>query len=288
MADFSNYELGMNVHELADGLLPEMAAATGFNLAPEPSVENLEAFIKHIGPVKTLQDNISLAQERLGRTDNAVTIAADWVDRSGVLEPAHRNFADTGVIMPRTFDNAFITGGVARWMLRRTEHLEELVASGIRIGRVDLPLGQKQMGEGEHDFVKEYAATNGNLPTQVQFGVAYLVPRFMNAGLTVELLASDSEDGDTIMQEYAETADYIDGLVLAVGNAPSAIQTAGQFRVAAREYNSGFDTDARQLFVSSDTISVAREGEPPATHQNPYSALGQIVRNALFLQKNAQ
>jgi hypothetical protein len=286
MADFSNYELGVNVYELADGVLPEIAHALEFETSREPSTEELQALIGHIGPAKTLQDNIARVQERLGTDQNAVALAADWVERSGVLQPLIRSIARPDVVVPRLFDEAFIGGGVARWMLRRVAQAEDVTVQGLRIGQVTLPLGQRQMGEAEHDLVKEYAVRNGTLPTEVEFGRSYILPRLRNAGLNVRLLDFDSQNGDEIMRMYAESGDLNDGLVLALANAPSAIQTAGQCRIAAREVDGDFDHSGRQLFVASDTIDVARQGEPAATHQNPFSALGQIARNALFLHKN--
>ena len=74
--------------------------------------------------------------------------------------------------------------------------------------------------------------------------------------------------------------------VLAISNAPAAIQTAGQFRIAARVIDAGFDKAGDQLFVLADGIDVARGGEGPATHQNPFTALGQVARSALFLYRN--
>lgn len=284
--DFSNYRLGDNVYELADGLLPEMAGALGYEHSERPDEENLRGFIGHIGPAKWLQDNIGLARERLDTGDDAVTLAADWTDRSGVLTPLSRSFVSPEVELPSDIDVAFITGGVARWMLRRGSKLVSEINSGRQIGKVFLPVGGRPMRESEHDLVAQMAAESGSVPTERDFARAHLLPMLGAVGTQVEILDIESQKGGEIMDEFVRGSSVTSGTVLAVGNAPSAIQSASEFRLAAREATSNFDAEGSQLFVLADSISVARQGEGPATHQNPFTALGQIARNAMYLHRN--
>lgn len=287
--DFSNYQLGDNVHELADGLLPEMASALGYELAEQPSEENLRGLIKHIGPSKWLQDNIELVQQRLGTSADARTLAANWVDRSGTLAPTSRSFANPEITVPDEIDAAFITGGVARWMLRRASQLVNHRIQGNKVSTVYLPVGTGAMNSSEHDLVESLATKEGREPTQREFAAAYIVPMLGSVGLKPELLEEiigDSDKGNEIMQRFASYDALAGGTVLAVANAPSAIQTAGEYRLAAWQASADFDEEGEQLFVLADSIPVARHGESAATHQNPYTALGQIARNALFLHRN--
>lgn len=282
--NFRNYQLGDNVHQLAEGLLPEMAETMGYELTDQPDVDNLRGLIGHIGPAKWLQDNIALVRERLGTAEDAQVVAAGWTERSGVMIPMTRSFVSPEIAVPDEVDSAVITGGVARWMLRRADRLERVTARGMRVGRVVIAAGSRQMRPSEHARVADYAILNGAEPTEADFARTYMVPALAEAGHETELVAVDSSDGDDVMRAAAEATRG--GTVLAVGNAPAAIQVAGQYRLAAREASAGFDTSGDQLFMTADTLPVARGSEGPATHQNPFTALGQIARSALFLRMN--
>ena len=67
----------------------------------------------------------------------------------------------------------------------------------------------------------------------------------------------------------------------------SFIQTAGELRLAAQRILGGFDNTGDQLYMSSDTIQVARHGEKPATNQDPFSAHGQIACNGFYLKADS-
>jgi hypothetical protein len=110
-----------------------------------------------------------------------------------------------------------------------------------------------------------------------------------SSGILTYLIFSLSESGSVVFAEgLSREKSLLEESVLAVGNAPAAIQVAGQFREAARDLDPEFDKNGLQLFMAGDSIPVARSGEGPKTHQNPLSALGQIARNALILHKQAQ
>lgn len=284
MSDFSNYELGDNVYELAGGVLPEMAEAAGFDLGPEPTEEALSGLVGRLGPQRELQRNIELVKEFLG--PYAQDRAADWVERSGVLIPLQRPFAAPGE-MPREHDAIVFSGGVARWMLRRMTMVETIDPETV--GRVVLPIGNRPMGSVEHQLVKTFEARERRLPTEAEFAERYLLGRLAAAGFReVDLVKFDTKNGDDILAGlFAMRPELLDGSILVPANAPSAIQTAGQLRVAARNARSDFDSNGDQMAMVSDAIEVARNPkQKPATHQDPFSALGQIARNALFLQRN--
>lgn len=280
--DFSDYQLGDDVYSLGGGVIPEIAAAANYELTSGQAAQDvLPGLIGAVGPDKELQKNIGRVKQFLG--DDAVQTAADWVERSGVLKPVERSFVQPGQL-PDEIDSLLINGGVARWMLRRAAIAEQY--SPERIGRIILPLGIRQMGKVEHQLVTTLETKNGVKPTEQQFASEYLVGRLSLAGFKVELIPVESTDGDSILQElFTQYKSLTEGTMLVAGNAPSVIQSAGQVRLAARSAASSFDSNGDQLFMAGDTIQVARNGEKPATHQDPYTALGQIARNALFLSR---
>lgn len=286
--NFSNYQLSDNVYELAGGLLPDMAEALDFDLGEEPSEDAISRFVGHIGPAKELQENIGLVQQRLGTEASAISLAAGWTERSGVLAPVHRSFANPEIAVPSEFDTAIITGGVARWMLRRAARIRDLAeVSGQNFGEVLVAAGTRQMKENEHASVARLAELSGQLPTEADFAEGVIVPRLQAAGLAARAVRIGTSVGDEAMKEVAHAIQNRD-TVLVAANAPAAIQTAGQLRVAAKDNRADFDTTGEQLFVTGDGFPLARHGESAATHQNPYTALGQIARNALFLQRNGE
>ncbi len=302
MSDFGNYRLEdiarnpeRGVYDLADGLLPEMAHAMGYELSEVPTTETLQGFIGHIGPAKTLQDNFSLVQERLATQADATTIAADWVDRSGSLLTLGRSFrgrlvASAQPLLPRRLDSAVFNTAVGRWQERRARKLIDLAEQGKKVGRVIILAGNRTMGENEHPEVAKMANADGELPTEARFAAAYIADMLKaNDVAPVHVVPVESSVGDEIFKQGISLRGHLlNDAVLAVGNAPATIQVAGQFRKAARSIKPGFDDAGLQLFMAGDTIEVARHGESPATHQNPFTALGQIARNALVLHQEAQ
>lgn len=282
MADFSNYELGDNVYELANGLLLRMAEAARYDLGLEPSEVAISGLIGRYGPEKELQKNISLVKEILGPDSTRIT--ADWVDESGALHPVNRSFAhDTRP--PEKVDAVVWSGGVANWLLRRTGVTERL--DPTKVGSVLLPVGNLQMSPGQHQLVATYARLHGKLPTQADFVETYVTGRLKLADFRYEVIQVEEEKGDKILDALFEAKPELLGqTVLVAANAPNSIQAAGEVRLSAKKRNPEFDRAGDQLFMVSDTIPVARRGESTATHQNPDSALGQIARNALFLHRN--
>lgn len=285
MSNFSNYELGENVTTLANSLLPEIAYASDFDLPVSPTAEHLDDFIKHIGPAKELQQNIALVREKLGVSDDtdATNLVADWVERSGVLTPLNREFARAETQVRDEFDTVIWSGGVANWMLRRTALTERL--DPAKVGRLVIPVGNRVMGDVEHQIVATLNRTMADL-TEAHFVLEVVQPRLKIIGFNVEVLPVSSKDGDEVLDAaFSEVPSILDGTILVPSNAPNAIQAAGQLRLAA---NRAGELEDDQLFMVSDSIPVARHGEGTATHQNPFSALGQIVRNAKFLVANSQ
>jgi hypothetical protein len=317
VADFSNYDLReiqerpMALYELGDGLLPEMAQVTGFDLAAEPDKQNLYEFAGHIGKEKTLQDNIPRMRELLSGVDSPTTVAADWVERSGVLEPVRRSFVRPEATFPETFGIAAITGNVANWTLRRLAMLERfapgaiegvVLAGGSRVMKSDehvlvdevrdRAMGEydSSMGDSEDPVGDSYELAQGK-PTEYDFLKHYVHRRLLIAGFDarrIRTVMATSDNGDKVLDDMFEEGRIGNNTILVPVNAPNSVQAAGQLRQAARRYMPGFDDDGDKIFMVSDSYPLARKGQHKSTHQDPFSALGQIARNAQQLLINAQ
>lgn len=288
MSDFSNYELSpdLNIYELADGMVPEIAQAAGYELTETPNAENLGNLIAKVGPDKELQKNISVVREALG--DDARDQIADWIDRSNVMHPVDRSFMRSESYPGMQFDSIVFTGGVANWMLRRTMHtLRFDPVNDVAGHRVVLPIGNREMKPAEHPLVETFMRREHVAPTEADFANYFLKGLMEKAGFRVELIAVDSNKGDEIMDGlFADQPVLLDQQVLVVSNAPNAIQAAGELRLAGKKVDASYDNTGVQVFMNQDSFPLARRGESPKTHQNPETALGQLVRNALYLQRN--
>lgn len=283
-ADFSNYELSsdLNVHALAGGLLPEIAEAVGFKLAEQPDEQNLEQFIGKVAPEKEFRQNIGIARQALG--GGAEEKIAGWIERSGILSSLERSFIHNSE-PPSRIDTIVWGGGVANWMLRRAAMTQRVDPE--KVDRVLLPMGKRRMRPEEHQLVETYGRRTGELPTEADFAGTYIRGSLALAGFEVEVIEIDDEDGDSISDSLFRMAPILlEDTLMVVGNAPNTVQAAGQLRMAARRLEDGFDSTGEQLFMTGDSIPLARHGETSKTYQDPETALGQLIRNALFLERN--
>ncbi|MFZ1249333.1 MAG: hypothetical protein WAQ24_03345 [Candidatus Saccharimonadales bacterium] len=259
----------------SSGVLEEMANAFGHKLDDKLTPSNLGQLVGKVGSAKLLQDNISLVQQRLETNEDAVSVARDWIERSGLLLPVDRYFGvDEHRIEPS--DLSIITGGVRNWMARRADLLVEECGEGRRPQTVLLVGGSRTMRTTEGSDVVEGMKESDYLEQIVK-------PTLDNQGLEVHVHAAGSSHGYEVMKEAAKTArDIVDinaSIIRVVANAGNWPQNAGQFRRAAREIVPEFDSLALNLIVKSDSFPLGTGQESATTHQNPFSALGQIARN---------
>lgn len=284
---FANFNLFNNVYDIGDGVLHEMANVTGHELAPAPDVDNLGGLISAIGPAKELQANISHVQEILGTDQDAIEIARDWVTRTGLLTPVERFFpsnpykagdCELGI--------AVVTGGVRNWMARRAIRLAQLSGGADPLETTFLVAGNRVMKPAEGADVREGM-------TEADYMEAVIQPQLSNIGLDSEVIRVDSGVGDDVMRAAAvavsgryDLHDPSKGVFL-VSNAGAWVQNSGQFRRALRQITPNFDARSSQLAVASDSFKLGETGaEPTSTHQNPFTALGQIARNAQELARH--
>jgi len=291
--DFGNYDLRNmpenGVFGLSDDLLKDMAEGfgyEGFQHLEQPTEASLREFVGVAGKAKTLQDNIARTEEQLGVRGNANEMAIGWVKRAGIMVPMDRSFVHPEVSTPKQLDMALITGGVARWVLRRADRLIALKESGVDIGRVVLAAGKRDMGAAEHDLVAGWPFRG--TPTEQNFMRKIVADKLEVAGIAADVLAIDSQKGDEVMAEVVDRTGLTGKRTVVVGNTPNGVQNAGALRAAAREADPTYDLRGNQLYVVTDKFPLAEQGQPPATHQNPLTALGQIARNALYLHQQSQ
>lgn len=284
---FDQFSLSDSVYDLGGGVLHEMAASTGHELTAEPDADNLGGLISAIGPAKELQANIGRVQEVLGTDQDALELAREWVSRTGLLSPVERFFPDDRLLVNSTgYEVAVITGGVRNWMARRAIRLAQLSGSQEFIGTTLLVAGNRVMKTAEGPDVTEGM-------TEADYLDAVVKPQLGNIGLHSEVIRVDSVVGDDVMRAAAEAAAERNDLsdegnsVAIVSNAGAWVQNAGQFRRAMQSLVPVFDATSAQLLVVSDGFKLGETGaEPTSTHQNPFTALGQIARNAQELVRH--
>lgn len=295
MADFSNYELGeiaeqeFGVYQLADELIPEMAETLRYDITGRPVQETLGDFIGQFGPDKEYQKNISLVKDRV-----SVDQAADWVERSGALVPVARAFRDN-TPLPERFGVAVMTGGIANWILRRTAVLEQV--DPTTVSRVWMVPSNRKMDDGEHQLVKSHRERFGLYgveTTEAAFMKHFISKRLGDVWFNYRIHdAHGMTKGSNVLDHWATFLATVDNAVrittfLVPTNAPASIQTAVTVREALQKIDPTFDTAATpQLFMMGDSIPVARHGEHKSTHQDPHSAIGQLLRNARYLDRAA-
>lgn len=277
---FNNYNPKIDsVYDIGNGVVPEMAKAFGYDLTSQPEEGNLGELIGKIGPAKTLQDNIGKVQAVLGVTDAAREIAIDWVDRSGLLIPVERSYINPDQKVPPSVDKAVISGGVRNWMQRRADLLIK-ASDHITPHRIVLVAGNRIMNQSEGSDVAE-AMTEANYLEKI------IAAKLQNIGkfALIDVVKVESGVGDEVMDKVARAVGST-AVSLVISNAGAWVQNAGQFRRAQQRVGGEYDSDGTQLFVMSDEFPLARENELASTHQNPYTALGQIARNAQELVRH--
>lgn len=276
------------IYQFGNGLLADIATEFEIGLPTIPTAATLQAMIAEIAPHKTLQDNITFAQEFLGK--NAFDIATKWLQRSHAMDALHGSFCDTTVAAPQQVDSVVFSGGMANWMLRRM--MLTLRLNPQNVGRILLPMGTRTLGAGEHQMVNTYKREHGEFPTEAQFADRFIVETIAGLGfVTIELIPADTANGTDVLANLFEVHPNLleaGHKTLIVGNAPNTVQAAAQFRLAAREVDKSYDYNGSQLFMLGDTFPIGINGQPTWQAQNPLSGIGQILRLYKVLLDNVE
>jgi hypothetical protein len=209
------------------------------------------------------------------------------VERSGLLTPVQRSYVKDEAFR-EPVDVAIITGGVRNWMHRRAVRLVEL-NEDVGVTQALLVAGNRPMKTSEGPDVEE-GMTEADYMRQVILSNLAAGAR----GIPTSLVRADTGVGDEVMGKGAEVIakQYLGNVktdrLAVVSNAGAWVQNAGQFRRAIKEWvpNPSFDLEGDQFVAASDGFQLGTGAEPTSTHQNPFSATGQIVRNAQELVRN--
>ncbi|MEX2014846.1 MAG: hypothetical protein WD885_02830 [Candidatus Saccharimonadales bacterium] len=264
--------------------------------------ENLGELIGRVAPHMTLQDNIDYAKEKLsedearekiGYADEApVDIARAWGERSGLQAEVLRPLMEPAKEMPDNFAAVVVTDGVANWMKRMTSIAIE-VGGKTKVDRLLFAAGARRLGTDETHLAPGGMSVADFMRQELI--PAYGVARFGGPILfdTVELVRSTNKDGASVMRRAARQLDELDEVdlqsdrIVIPAVAGNWMQKGVQARQALQGIQKGFDEDpeARQLWVASRFFPLGFTGrEPKGSYQNPYSAIGNILRGAKLLQ----
>lgn len=297
MTDFSNFELGDNVAELADGLLPEMAAVFEIEISDEPNSQSLDALVGAIGTKKTLRENEAGAKAWLaqvtGSEEAALELASEWLERSRVQRALDRSLWRPEVTTPPEA-GIIVTGAVANWQDRVGDLLLDREPTLVWYG-----VGNRLMStatEVVNPNVEAFREAEGELPNETQYALEVIVPRLQEAGHYVELYGFETTVGNEIAARLIERTDIASFETLAVARVANAgIQLAVQMREAIRLYNANFDRDSDNpsLFVLTDSFPVAQtldqaKPENAKEFQSPYTGIRQVALTGKLLVEAAQ
>lgn len=251
------------VENLGGGVIRDIALRFDFSL-DDINATSIGALIGHVAPMKTLQDNIAFAREKLGD----ISIARDWVTRTGLLYRTSRNFV-TGE--EAGDEEAFVVrGGVARWMRRGLAVAFGLVATNDK--PVHIYGSQAVMRTEQFDDVIEGMTENdyAELLQKKLYPQLIVHPIDRSSGADVAAAIATNHQSQRI------------GVCTVAGN---WVQAAGQVHDAAKTLVPECRL-VKTLTVHTDSYKLGVTGEEsPATHQNPYSAIGVLLRSAQAAMK---
>lgn len=299
MADFADFELkGVDVTELAFGLLPEMSEVFGATLEQDRLVDSLGDLARIVGNSKVLQDNVTGLQQALGPDEYALQVTADWVERSGVQTGLDRSLWTPAITTPDDVKSIIVTGTTANGQDRVASLLEKRAsADGTPSTTVYLPIGNRVMDSGlekTNANIEQMYDVAGRYPTEAEYADHVVRPVLVQAGYKVAMLPQNEDGGSKIADSFvAEHPEVFEDKVAFARVANGGVLLAVQFRQAARRAGIAFDVnpDAPQAFVLTDTLPVARNKEQQGQstkYQNPLTAARQIVITARAIQQCVQ
>lgn len=285
------------------GVISEIKNAFGYE------GDDLGGLIGHIAPHKNLQENIAFAREILNDPSvrekinygdkNGIEVARAWGKRSGLQEEVFRPLMQPAGEIPKEFTAIVVTDAVYNWVNRmsgvayrvgRVANIDTALLAAS--GRVTKPDETDEIAEGTP--IKDYM--EGTLKPRLE-------KPFINEGSTeerqafdtVEVVTTESESGADVMAEAVEyllenDIDLNDARLIIASVAGNWMQKGSQLRAAIKGVHADFDEDPadRQLWVASDSFPLGITGEEPkTTHQNPFSAIGNILRGAKLLDEQS-
>ena len=290
--DLSNFSLHtFDAATVAGGLLPEMAEVFGVDFDPEHAAQSLTELSGAIGKSKVLQDNIGQVQEVLGTDQDGLSIAADWLERSGVQKALDRNLWTPGSQTPRDVGAIVMTDSMANGQDRTTALLQRWAEQGRsrdELPRVFLATGNRIMDtktEVTNASVEQMYDVMGRYPTGYEYGESVVRPTLVSAGYKVTIIPYDTANGSEVADRFISDYPAIFGGEIAFARvANSGVQLAGQFRRAVHARGWNFDTaENPQVYILTDEQPIARNEEELSQSrrfQNPHTGIHLAVQTA--------
>lgn len=167
-------------------------------------------------------------------------------------------------------------------MARRAQRLIDLDHSQ-HVRSALLVAGNRIMKASEGEDVEEGM-------TEIDYMRKVVAERLVNSGILTSMVRVESGIGDEVMDAGAERVGDIADEFYKVGvisNAGAWVQNVGQMRRALRKVLGVlFDKRGQHVIAVSDNFPLGTGAEPTSIYQNPFSAAGQIVRNAQELVRH--
>jgi len=283
--NFSNFELGDNVYELAGGLVPEVAEMLQVPIADEPESGDLQAIMEKVGPNKVLRDNAEI--QAIGH-DTMVGL----VERSGIQDPLSRSLWTPDIEATwGNLDSIVLVGGVANWQDRASN---TALVGELRNKPVYVLGGKRVMDsatEKPNPNINHLHEIFDRYPTEAEYAASIVVPKLVEAGRNVLATAYDTADGDALLEAFFDVnPQLLEDRIAIVRVANAGVIMALQMRNAAQKQNPDFDADKNepQTFIITDTLPVAHTDDDEknaANFQKASTALRQIVLTAKKLHE---
>ena len=290
--------------KLGPGVAEDVKTAFGYE------GDDLGGLIGHVAPHKELQLNIDFAKTTLSDPDvqarlrqegrTAADIARSWSERSGLQAEVFRPFMAPASVTVDRFDAGLIPERVPNWLERMADTAIEL-GRAYPIGILALASSDREIGPDEKPGVTEGTLSESYMEQT-------LLPRLKKGQTREEIEAGDDSKRQVLDVEMIKTGEKVGDLVMAraaaglvekgINLATAKIiifSVAGNWMQAGVQARQGlqtvypdFDRDPanRQLWIKSDSFPLGLTGEEPkATHQNPFSAIGNILRGVKLLDE---
>ncbi|HSW78582.1 MAG TPA: hypothetical protein VLF88_01000 [Candidatus Babeliales bacterium] len=283
--NFSNFHLGDNVYELADGVIPDIAERLDVALAQEPNSSDLQLLMDKVGTNKVLRNNREvMAMSR--KTKVAL------VNRSQIQARLGRSLWTPDIPVTDSTVDAIVTqGGVANWQDRTARAIGEY--KGIPVYSVTGNRVMDTATEVVNDNVISLEKNFKRYPTEAEYAGSIVVPQLVSSGHVVLDISYPTKSGDEMFDRMFEDNPHLLDERLAMARVANAgIVMAIQLREAARKITPGFDTDPNdpQVFIITDKAPVARTKDQEGNavrYQKSDTAIRQLVLTAKKLHEAA-
>ena len=292
--NFSNFHLGDNVYELADGLVPEIAERVDVKLGNEPNSQALSDLVRELGPNPALRSNPDPAN----------------IDRRTAVELAYRSHLPgrmsrslwTPDIKPQSnrvstgdakVDAAVLTGATANWQNRAASIVPFGIFTYIAAGTRKMDT-ETEINHPDVQRLKEF----GRYPTEAEYAASIIIPKLTNSHVhsrfsqKILMTSYPTESGEELASRFFEDNQHLlDKRLLFIRAATGGVQLAVQMRKAARALSADFDADKLnpQVFIETDSqpIAMTPQEETQPRFQKGSSALRQIAVTAKLLHEAA-